>query len=95
MRRLLTVAMLAALVLPAVSAASERSPNDGTLSVRGARGVIVVSARGGVIGSFAQGRMTIVDPLEGDGTGPIVSGEEFHRGIDDNTSTAARRCASA
>jgi hypothetical protein len=85
MRFLLTFAVLAALALPAGSAARERTPNDGTLSVRDGRGVITVAARGAVIGSFAQGRMTIADPLEGDGTGPIVSGEEFHKGIDEKT----------
>jgi hypothetical protein len=85
MRRLLTVGMLAALVLPAVSAARARAPNDGTLSVRDARGVITVAARGSVIGNFAQGRIRIVDPVEGDGTGAIVSGEEFHKGIDEDT----------
>src|SRR5262245_17060384 len=84
-RRLLTVGMLAAVVLPAVSAAREGAPNDGTLSVRDAHGVITVTARGSVIGNFAQGRMKIVDPTEGDGTGPIVSGEDFHKEIDEKT----------
>ena len=77
--------MLVALALPGASAARERTPSDGTLSVKDARGTIVVNARGGVIGSFAQGRITIVDPVEGDGTGPIVSGEEFYKGIDEKT----------
>lgn len=85
MRRLLTFAVLVALAVPAASAARPRGMNDGTLSVRDARGAINVSARGGVIGSFAQGRVTIIDPVEGDGTGPIVSGEEFHREIDAKT----------
>lgn len=85
MRRLLTLAMLIALAVPASSAARERSPNDGTLSVRDARGTITLSARGGVIGSFTQGSVRIVDPVEGDGTGPIVSGDEFRREIDEKT----------
>jgi hypothetical protein len=85
MRRLLTFAMLIALAVPASSAARERSPNDGTLSVRDARGTIILSARGGVIGSFAQGSVRIVDPVEGDGTGPIVSGDEFRKEIDEKT----------
>jgi hypothetical protein len=85
MRRLLPFAMLLALALPGASAARERTPSDGTLSVRDGRGTIVVNARGGVIGSFAQGKMTIIDPVEGDGTGPIVSGEEFYKGIDEKT----------
>jgi len=85
MRRLLTFAVLLALALPAASAARSRGPSDGTLSVKDARGTIVISARGGVIGSFAQGKVTIFDPIEGDGTGPVVSGEEFHREIDAQT----------
>jgi len=85
MRRLLTFAMLIALAVPASSAARERSPTDGTLSVRDARGTIVLNVRGGVIGSFAQGSVRIVDPVEGDGTGPIVSGDEFRKEIDEKT----------
>jgi hypothetical protein len=85
MRRLLTFAMLVALALPGASAARERTPSDGTLSVKDARGTIVVNARGGVIGSFAQGRMTIVDPVDGDGTGPIITGDEWSRDPTDTT----------
>ncbi|MDX6409894.1 MAG: hypothetical protein QOE13_2965 [Gaiellaceae bacterium] len=77
MRRLLTFAVLAALALPAASAARIQGSNDGTLSVRDARGTITISARGGVIGSFARGSVTISDPIDGDGTGPVVSGDDF------------------
>jgi hypothetical protein len=76
-RRLLTFAVLAALAIPAAAVARERGLNDGTLSVRDGRGVITIQGRGGVIGSFAQGRVTITDPIDGDGTGPIVTGEDF------------------
>ena len=86
MRRLLTFAVLAlALALPVGSAARPTGPNDGTLSVKDARGMITIQGRGGVIGSFAQGSVRIVDPIDGDGTGPVVSGEEFHRELDDTT----------
>jgi hypothetical protein len=86
MRRLLTFAMLvAALALPASSGARERGPNDGTLSVKDARGTITVAARGGLIGSIANGSIRIVDPIEGDGTGPIVSGEEYYKEVDEKT----------
>jgi hypothetical protein len=77
MRRLLTFAMLAALALPAASAAHTSGATDGTLSVRDGRGTVTISARGGVIGSFARGSVTISDPIEGDGTGPIVTGDDF------------------
>src|SRR3989442_15092258 len=87
MRRLLTFAMLAALALPAASAARSQGASDGTLSVRDGRGTITISARGGVIGSFAQGRVTISDPVDGDGTGPIVTGDEWSKDRDATTTT--------
>jgi hypothetical protein len=78
MRRLLTFVVLAgALALPAVSAARPLASTDGTLSVKDARGVITIQGRGGVIGTFGQGRVTISDPIDGDGTGPIVSGDDL------------------
>ena len=77
MRRLLTFAMLAGLVLPATSLAHPSGINDGTLSVQDGVGKIIIAGRGGVIGSFAKGSVTISDPVDGDGTGPIVTGDDF------------------
>src|SRR6266516_7828100 len=77
MRSLLTFAVLVALALPAASAARNQGSADGTVSVRDARGTITISARGGVIGSFTRGSVTINDPVDGDGTGPIVTGDDF------------------
>src|SRR6476620_11377054 len=90
MRALLTFAMLAVLALPAASAARGQGASDGTLSVQSGRGTITISARGGVIGSFAQGRVTISDPIDGDGTGPIVSGDDFPP-VDKNDTTTTWR----
>jgi hypothetical protein len=87
MRRLLTFAMLVALVLPATSAARGLGPSDGTLSVRDARGTITISARGAVIGSFAKGSVTITDPVDGDGTGPIVTGDDWSKDRSDTTTS--------
>ncbi len=87
MRRLLTFAMLAALALPAASAARSQGASDGTLSVRDARGTITISGRGGVIGSFARGSVRISDPVDGDGTGPIVTGDEWSKDRDSTTTT--------
>jgi len=87
MRRLLTFAVLVALAVPATSAARSRGVNDGTLSVRDARGTITIAARGGVVGSFAQGRVTITDPVDGDGTGPIVTGDEWSKERSETTTT--------
>src|SRR3954469_976274 len=78
MRRLLTFAVLAlALALPAGAGARPSGPTDGTLSVRDARGIVTIQGRGGVIGSFNKGSVTINDPIDGDGTGPIVTGDDF------------------
>ena len=87
MRRLLTFAMLAALALPAASAARTQGASDGTLSVRDGRGTITISGRGGVIGSFARGSVRINDPVDGDGTGPIVTGDEWSKDRDATTTT--------
>ncbi len=87
MRRLLTFAMLAALALPAASAARNQGAADGTVSVRDGRGTITISARGGVIGSFARGSVTISDPIDGDGTGPIVTGDDWSKDRDATTTT--------
>ena len=87
MRALLTLAVLAALALPAASAARDQGATDGTLSVRDARGMVTISVRGGVIGSFARGSVRISDPVDGDGTGPIVTGDEWSNERDATTTT--------
>ena len=87
MRRLLTFAMLAALVLPAAALAYPSGINDGTLSVQNGQGKAIVSARGGVIGSIVRGSVTISDPVDGDGTGPIVTGDDWSKERNDTTTT--------
>jgi hypothetical protein len=88
MRRLLTFAVLAlALALPVGAAARLSSQNDGTLSVKDARGVFTIQGRGGVIGSFAKGSVLINDPVDGDGTGPIVTGDEWSRDKSDTATS--------
>src|SRR6059036_3478151 len=87
MRRLLTFAVLAALVLPAAATARQRGPSDGTLSVKEVHGMVTIQGRGAVIGSFAQGRVTISDPIDGDGTGPIVTGDDWSKDRNATTTT--------
>jgi hypothetical protein len=87
MRRLLTFALLAGLVLPAAALARPTGINDGTLSVQAGDGKIVIQGRGGIIGSFAKGSVTISDPVDGDGTGPIVAGDEWSKDRSDTTTT--------
>jgi hypothetical protein len=85
MKALLIALALIALALPAAAAGTRLDPADGTLSVRDGRGSFVVNARGGIIGSFTRGKVIITDPIDGDGTGPIVSGDDWHKDRTDIT----------
>ena len=85
MKRVLPLAALVALLLPSVGTANSRNAGDGTLSVVDGRGKFTINARGGVIGSFARGKVIITDPIDSDGTGPIVSGDDWHREKSDTT----------
>ena len=87
MKRLLPIAALVALLLPSLGTATTRNMSDGTLSIRDGRGKFTINARGGVIGSFTRGKVIITDPIEGDGTGPIVSlsGDDWHKDRGDTT----------
>jgi hypothetical protein len=77
--------LVVALALPAAVGARTFSATDGTLSVQDARGVITIQGRGGVIGSLGKGTVLINDPIDNDGTGPIVTGDDWSR---DKTDTA-------
>lgn len=82
MKRVALIVALAALVFPTLAVAFPQNAGDGTLSVKDGRGTFLINARGGVIGSFAKGRVIITDPIPGDGTGPIVSvsgGDDWHK----------------
>lgn len=74
---LLTTAAALVLVLPALAAAHSLGLSDGTLAVRDGVGKVRVTAVGGLIGRLDRGKVTLVDPVDGDGTRPIVSGCEF------------------
>jgi hypothetical protein len=84
-RLLIFTVLVGALALPAAAAARTLGSTDGTLSVQDARGVITIQGRGGVIGSVAKGSVLINDPVDSDGTGPIVTGDEWSK---DKTDTA-------
>ena len=86
MRRLVLLALFAALASPAAALGTVRAPDDGTLSVVNADGVINVVARGGVIGDCDQCRVWITDPVAGDGTGAVVTGWESQDPISDTKS---------
>ena len=69
MRRLVLIVLAIGLGLPAGASAVQEVPGDGTLVVDNARGLVVVRARGGIIGRFDSGRLIADDPVEGDGSG--------------------------
>ena len=84
MRKLLLLCLLIALAAPVAAVAGKRAPGDGTLAVRDGKGMVYVAARGGLIGRCEKRcQIMIDDPIPGDGSGPIVFGEEHSRHITD------------
>ena len=79
MRNALLTLLVAALILPAAALASRVAPGDGTLSVEGASGLVIVQARGAVIGRVDAGQIVIADLSPGDNNDPVVWGAQFRR----------------
>jgi len=78
MRKPVLLALVLLLALPAVgTAALMRRAGDGTLSVDSGSGKVTLEARGGVIGRFDRGLVTITDLTPDDQFSPIVFGDEF------------------
>jgi hypothetical protein len=61
MRKLCLIFAVAVLVAPAVVFAADRTTGDGSLSVAGASGTIVIQGRGVVYGHFDQGTLMVLD----------------------------------
>lgn len=85
MRNALLTLLVAALVLPVAALASRVAPGDGTLSVEGASGLVIVKARGAVIGRVDGGQVVIADLSSGDGNDPVVWGAQFRRQLEPGT----------
>ena len=85
MRNALLTLLVAALVLPAAALAARAAPGDGTLSVEGASGLVIVKARGAVIGRVDGGQVVIADLSSGDGNDPVVWGAQFRRQLEPGT----------
>ncbi len=81
MRRLLPLVLVLLLALPTAAWAVRTLPGDGTLVIDNGRGTVTVKARGGIIGRFDSGRMVVDDPVENDGSGPIVYGADRIRDL--------------
>ena len=85
MKRLALLGVLGTLAFSGAAFANSKAPNDGALSVKDADGRVVVNGRGGVIGRFDKGSVTIKDPNPNDGTGPIVNGADGTASVGDHT----------
>jgi hypothetical protein len=74
MRKLLLILCLIALAIPATAFTRALPPGgNGTLSIREARGVVQLNARGSMTGRL-NGQVTITDPKPYDARRPIVYG---------------------
>ncbi len=77
-KRLLVI-LLVALAAPAAAVAAVAAPHDktdGTLAVKGGRGMVVIQARGTVLGRISGGAVTITDLNPFDSNLPQVTGAE-------------------
>jgi hypothetical protein len=74
--RILFAAVLAVLSLAvtAVATAMRAPVEDGTLSVRDGRATIQLRMRGGLIGRFARGTLTVTESLGSDGSVVVYGG---------------------
>jgi hypothetical protein len=83
MRNVLVLLASAALAVPALAWSAAGAADDGTLSVRNGDGVVFVVARGTLIGTCDQCKVSIVDPSPDDGAPPVVTGYEDHDDLSD------------
>jgi hypothetical protein len=77
MRTPLVALLVFLLAVPAASAAVASGTADGELSVDAGRGKVTVDARGGIIGRFTDGRVSILDLTPDDAFVPVVFGDEL------------------
>jgi hypothetical protein len=80
MRRLLVILVCSLIVAPTALAAA-RATGDGVLELKAVYGTVSIGkegqpARGLVWGQMDRGRLTVIDPLPGDGQQILVSGWE-------------------
>jgi len=81
---LLAITAFVLLATAAVATGARGPVEDGTLSVRDGRATLTLRMKGGVIGRFARGKLTVTDsPVDG-GT-VVVRGAERERNLSDRT----------
>jgi len=80
-RRFSVTCVFGVLLFAGVAGARTHAPGDGSLAVRNAAAVISVNARGGVIGHFTDGVLTVKDFNPDDNVNEVVSGAEKTRDV--------------
>ncbi len=81
---LLATTAVALLATTAVALGARGPAQDGTLSVRDGRATITLRMKGGVIGRFARGKLTVTDSLTDGGT-VVVRGADREVSISEKT----------
>ena len=82
-RNLAFICALSALALPGAASAYGRAPGDGTLLIKDGIGKVTVTAKGGVIGHFGEGVLTVRDPNPDDSISEVVTGAEGSHVVND------------
>jgi hypothetical protein len=73
-RNLAFICALSALALPGAASATTRTSGDGTLLIKDGIGTVRITAKGGVIGHFGEGVLTVRDPNPDDNINEVVNG---------------------
>jgi hypothetical protein len=82
-RNLTFICALFAFALPGAALAHSGAPGDGTLIVKAGIGKIAINAKGGVIGHFGEGMLTVRDPNPDDGISEVVTGADHMHVVND------------
>jgi hypothetical protein len=85
MRRFGLVAVCLLLAVPAGSLARSMPPGDGSLVIKGGRGIIVLQVKGAVIGWQGNGKLTLTDNDPYDENEPVVRGRIKTKQVSDAT----------
>jgi hypothetical protein len=72
-----------ALALPGAAVAHTRASGDGTVLIKNGVGKVTIVARGGVIGRFGQGVLTVRDANPDDNISEIVTGADRTHPVND------------
>ncbi len=82
-KRLSVTCVFGVLLFAGAAGARPHAPGDGSLAVRNAAAVISIGARGGVIGHFTDGVLTVRDFKPDDNINEVVTGAEKTRVVNE------------